>query len=115
MRFRQNARVYTLDGINIGRIDRVVLDPQTKGVSHLVVRKVFLLNEDKVVPVDLVSAVTEKGVTLRGDVSDLEALPLFEEAHYVWATGELPPTAPNDAPPLYWYPPVGSIPPKIEV
>ena len=67
------------------------------------------------VPVDLVSAVTETGITLRGDVSDLEALPLFEEAHYVWATGELPPTAPNDAPPLYWYPPVCSLPPKIEV
>src|SRR3970282_1173653 len=107
MQFRQHALVYTFDGKNVGRIDRIVLDPQTKDVTHLVVRKGFLLTEDKVVPVDLIGAATEKGVTLRAEASDLEALPLFAETHYVRATGNPPPKPPgdadgNDAHPLYW-------------
>ena len=86
MQFRQNASIYTLDGKNVGRIDRIVLDPQTKDVTHLVVRTGFLLPEARVVPVDQVVAATDRGVTLWGDVSDLKALPLFEEAHDIRAT-----------------------------
>jgi len=110
MLFRQNADVYTSEGKNVGRIDRVVLDPQTKDVSHFVVRKGFLLTEDKVVPVDLIGAATKEGITLRAEASDLEALPLFEETDYVQATEDLPSTALNNAPPLYWYPLFGNFP-----
>jgi sporulation protein YlmC with PRC-barrel domain len=114
MQFKQNANVYTLDGKNVGRIDRVVLDPKTNEITHLVVRKGFLLTEDKVVPVDLIGAATEKGVTLRGEVSELEALPLFEETQYVRVTGDPPPQAPDDAAgnsvnPFYWYPALGGV------
>jgi sporulation protein YlmC with PRC-barrel domain len=111
MQFRQNASVYTVDGKKVGRIDRVVLDPQTKEVTHLVVRKGLLLTEDKVVPVDLIGAATDKGVTLREDVSNLEALPVFEETHYIQATEAPPSTAPGDALPLYWDPRFGDVPP----
>ena len=115
MQFRQHALVYTFDGKNVGRIDRIVLDPQTKDVTHLVVRKGFLLTEDKVVPVDLIGAATEKGVTLRAEVSDLEALPLFEETHYVWATGNPSSKPPGDTGgnvdhPLYQYPALDGVP-----
>jgi sporulation protein YlmC with PRC-barrel domain len=115
MQIRQNSIVYTLDGKSVGRIDRIVLDPQTKDVTHLVVRKGFLLTEDKVVPVDLIGAATQKGVTLQGEVSDFEALPLFEETHYVRATENPPPKSPgdaegNDAHPLYWYPALDGVP-----
>jgi len=115
MQFRQHALVYTFDGKNVGRIDRIVLDPQTKDVTHLVVRNGFLLTEDKVVPVDLIGAATEKGVTLRAEVSDLEALPLFEETHYVWATGNPSPKPPgetggNDGYPLYPHPVLDGVP-----
>jgi sporulation protein YlmC with PRC-barrel domain len=110
VQFRQNASIYTLDGKNVGRIDRIVLDPQTKDVTHLVVRTGFLLSEARVVPVDQVVAATDRGVTLWGDVSDLKALPLFEEAHDIRATGDLPSGALGGAPPLDGYPLFGNVP-----
>lgn len=116
MQFRQNAGVYTVDGKDVGHIDRVVLDPKKKEVTHIVVRKGFLFTEDKVIPVDLIGAATEEGVTLREAVGDLQALPLFEETHYVRVTNGSPARAGDDAgvnyvPPFYWYPPLGGVPP----
>jgi sporulation protein YlmC with PRC-barrel domain len=115
MQIRQHALVYTFDGKNVGRIDRIVLDPQTKDVTHLVVRNGFLLTEDKLVPVDLIGAATERGVTLQAEVSDLEALPLFEETHYAWAAGNLSSKPPGDTGgnvghPLYQYPTLDGVP-----
>lgn len=116
MQFRQNATVYTLDGKDVGRIDRVVLDPKTKEVTHLVVRRGLLLTEDKVLPVEMIGGTTHKGVTLREDVSDLEALPIFEETHYVRATGDPASESPretegNNVPSLYWYPRLDGVAP----
>ncbi len=116
MQFRQNAGVYTVDGKDAGRIDRVVLDPKTKEVTHIVVRKGFLFTEDKVIPLDLIGAATEEGVILREDAGDLQARPHFEETHYVQVTEDPPSRAGddirvNDAPPFYWYPLLGGVPP----
>ena len=55
-----------------------MLDPETKEGTHIVVRKGFLFTEDKVIPMALISAATEEGVTLRENVGDLQTLPLFE-------------------------------------
>ncbi len=34
MRFKQGASVFTSDGQDVGRIDRVVMDPHTRQVTH---------------------------------------------------------------------------------
>jgi sporulation protein YlmC with PRC-barrel domain len=115
MQFKPSSMVYTLDGENVGRVDRIVLDPRTKDITHLLVRSKFLLTEDKVVPVGLIVAATEKGVTLWGDLDDFEALPLFEETHYLRAAGNLPSPATHDALLLGWYPPAGGVPPRAAV
>ena len=49
MRFNKGATVQDQAGKRIGRIDRVVLDPKTKKVPHLVVEKAILFTEDRVV------------------------------------------------------------------
>ena len=72
MQFKQGASVYTSDGKDIGHIDRVVLNPRTKEVTHLVIRKGFLFSEDKLVPISLVAMGTGEGLTLRPDAGDLE-------------------------------------------
>lgn len=84
MRFKQNVPVTTQEGTDIGHIDRVVLDPRTKAVTHVVVRKGVLLTEDKVIPIDLIESATEDRVTIR-TAGDLETLPPFEEKHFVQA------------------------------
>ena len=111
MQFNQNANVVTGDGKSAGRIDRVVLDPVTKQVTHAVVRKGLLFAEDKVVPIDLIASATGEQVTLRDDAGDLQALPNFQETHYVHVKEEElggPSQKIGDIPRLYWYPPMDS-------
>jgi uncharacterized protein YrrD len=111
MQFKEGASVFTAQGQRVGTIDRVVLEPDTKEVTHLVVEKGFLFTEDKVVPMSLVGPATEDRVTLREDAGDLEALPDFEESHYVRADRGLRPplsSAHWSRPiPIYPYPPIG--------
>jgi len=110
MQIKHSATVHTAGGEDVGRIDRVVLDPRTKDVTHVVVRKGFLFTEDKVAPIDLIESATEDGVTLREDAGDLHALPPFEEIHYLRLSDEEWRDSPYSyqagyALPLYWYPP----------
>ncbi|MGD8463446.1 MAG: PRC-barrel domain-containing protein [Anaerolineae bacterium] len=110
MQFKAGANVFTADGEKVGTIDRVVLDPDTKEATHLVIQKGFLFAENKVVPMSLVGPATEDRVTLREDANDLGELPEFEVAHYVPAEPETQP-APDDADwasPVYHYPPFGA-------
>lgn len=108
MQFKQDASVFTTTDQAVGRIDRVVLDPITKAITHVVVRKGFLFTQDKVVPIGLVAEATEERVTLRDDIGDLQALPDFEETHFVVANEhDLPHLSGNETqvPSLYPYPP----------
>jgi uncharacterized protein YrrD len=110
MQFKQGAPVYTSDGKEVGHIDRVVLNPRTKAVTHLVVRKGFLFTEDKIVPISMVAMGTGEGITLRSSAGDLENLPPFEETHYVAvddAEAHASAYPAEMATPLYWYPPMG--------
>jgi uncharacterized protein YrrD len=113
MQFREDATVFSANGDRIGELERVVIEPETKEVSHVVVRKGILFTEDKIVPVNLIASAEEDGITLREDADDLEALPDFYEQHFVPVEegefmGGLPPyDYPN---PLYWYPPAYGVP-----
>jgi len=82
MEFIKNAPVFTTDNEQVGKIDRVVLDPKTKEVTHIVIRKGFIFTENKVLPISLVASGGEQ-VTLRENAGDLQAFPEFEEQNYV--------------------------------
>jgi uncharacterized protein YrrD len=87
MQFRENADVMTSDGEKIGRIDRVVVDPTTGEVTHLVVKKGLLFTRDKVVPVDRLEVTAEKQVVLKELADDPDSFPDFEETQYVPTAG----------------------------
>src|SRR5690554_2654386 len=108
MEFKEGAPVRTADGKDVGRVDRVVLNPRTKEVTHVVVRKGLLFREDKIVPLSLIAMATGEGLMLRPDAGDLDHLPPFEETHYVpadEADARAAAYQANMATPLYWYPP----------
>ena len=112
MEFKQGTNVYTTNGEDVGTVDRVVLNPKTKEVTHIVVRKGFFFAEDKVIPIDLISSATEEGVRLRGISSDLDTLSPFEETHYLPLDETESSTAnyPTGwASPYYWYEPLGGM------
>lgn len=110
MQFKQGTAVWTADDRKVGEVERVVIDPRTDEVTHLVVEKGFLLPVDKVVPISLIGPATEDRVRLREDAGDLEKLPDFEETHYiplVEAESREAPPKPY-ASPLHWYPAIGT-------
>lgn len=113
MRIKNDAKVTTADDKDAGHVDRVVLNPQTKEVTHVVVRQGFLFTEDKVLPIETVASATDDGVTLNVRSEELKDLPLFEETHYVplddaELRGRYDYYDPMYAAPLYWYPPTAT-------
>ena len=129
MQYKQNTPVYTPSGESVGQIDRVVIDPKTREVKYLVVRKGFLFTEDKVVPIDSVREATEERVTLTQEAGHLDSLPPFEDTQYLpldWeahggadfnpsvkrdSNGPTDPMYSGSSPsPLFWYPSVGMQP-----
>lgn len=110
MQFKQGVSVYTADGQDVGRVDRVVIDPRTKTVTDIVVQKGFLFTEDKVVPISLIASATNDRVSLRPDAGELDKLPSYEETHYLPLTDAEAAAASYPigyAPPFYVYPPMG--------
>ena len=108
MQFRQDEDVVMPTGQVVGHVDRVVMNPKNKQITHIVVRKGVLFTEDKLVPLSLIETATEDRVTLRRDAGDLEKLPPYEETHYIPLTGaeaDAADYADELATPLYWYPP----------
>jgi uncharacterized protein YrrD len=110
MQFKEGSRVYTADGKDVGRIDKVVMNPQTKELTHLVVRKGFLFTEDKVLPLSLVASANEDGLMLQAEAGNLDKLPAFEETHYI-ALDEVERGESDyaDNSVLYWLPPYDSL------
>lgn len=110
MQFKQGTKVHTYDGKDVGSVDRVVLNPNTKEVTHIVIRKGFLLTEDKLVPLDIIASATDEEVKLRQDAVDLDKLPPFEETYYIGLDEEEAAEAAYPAglaSPFYWYAPTG--------
>jgi uncharacterized protein YrrD len=106
MQLKKGADIYTAEDERIGSLDRVVLDPRSKEVAAIVVRKGGLLGEDKVVPMSLVGTVTDEGrVNLRPGAGDLEELPNFTETEYVPSGLHAAPGRDDEA--VYWYPNAG--------
>lgn len=109
MEFNPGAKVFTADGKQVGTVDRIVIEPDTKEVTHLVVQKGFLFTQDKVIPLSLVGPATESQVTLRKNEDDLEEFPDFIESEFV-PTDRGPQSVAvsrNRARAIYWYPPIG--------
>ena len=113
MELKEGTDVFTANGEQVGKINRVVLEPVTNEVTHIVVQKGWLLPVDKVVPIAMISSATEDRVVLNENIGNFEELPAFEETHFVELTeaDAIPPEnlTYRYAPAYYWYPPSGYI------
>ena len=83
MEFKDGTSVYTADGENAGSLHRVVIDPTTREVTHIVVQKGLLFKEDKVVPVDKIASTSHEKVDLNCSFEELKLMSPLEVAHYV--------------------------------
>ena len=107
MRLTKGADIYSSTGEKLGTLDRVVIDPETKEVTHLVVSKGGLFKTDKVVCMDMVNQEIEDQITLLAHKHNLDEFQDFEETDYVHVEQADVPEIP--VPATYWYPPINMV------
>lgn len=113
MRFTKGADIYSAQGEKLGTLDRVVIDPQSQEVTHLVVSKGLFFKSNKVIAIDMLNSEVRDRITLLNPKHDLDEFPDFEETQYVDVDTADYPTADSNLAPAdtasaaYWYPPTG--------
>jgi uncharacterized protein YrrD len=75
MHFRENADVLTSGGEKIGRIERIVVDPATEEVTHLLISRGTFSKEKKMIPSMWVRDIFENSVRLSVKNEVIENLP----------------------------------------
>ncbi len=83
MEFKDGTPVYTIDGKNVGTLDRVVIDPDTKDVTHIVIQKGLLFKVDKVIAVEKVSSASEIKVVLTCSADELKLMAPLDVVEYM--------------------------------
>lgn len=83
MRIDIGMKVRTVEGEEVGKVERVILDPETRVVDAVVVHRGLVLTRDVVVPLSLIQGAGKDGVRLRIGKVQLAELPDFIERHYV--------------------------------
>jgi uncharacterized protein YrrD len=99
------AHVSDTHGRKAGDLTTVVIDPQTRAVTHVVVSKGWLLPRDKVVPVEALEPVPPDAFRLRLDEQQIAQLPDFYTYHYVTPDADDAPSA-TYGPSSYLYQPM---------
>jgi sporulation protein YlmC with PRC-barrel domain len=83
MKLDYGKTIYNAKDEKLGELENVVIDPETKEVTHLVSKKGFLFTTDKVIPIGMVSKEDEDGIYLGNFSGDEKDLPDFMQMHYV--------------------------------
>jgi uncharacterized protein YrrD len=79
MEFQEDARVFSADGKEMGEVNRFVVDPVSKKVTHIVIQKGFFFPEEKLVPVSWISAMQENKVQLAVGRQIVDRLPAYQK------------------------------------
>ena len=104
MRLVNRADVYSAQGDRLGTLSRVIIDPNNRKVTHIVVENGLMFPTNKIIPIDQMNPQIEEKIILTSSEEDLKNFPDFEESHYVdLDTNETPG---SDVTTSYWYPPV---------
>jgi uncharacterized protein YrrD len=103
MHLIKGADVYSAQGNKLGTLNRVILDPNTRKVTHLVVEKGVLFNSNKIIPIDQVNPQNEEMIILTSSEQDLKGFDDFEEDHFV--SLDEAENAEAGVEYSYWYPP----------
>lgn len=113
IQFQKNATVVDANGQQMGSLNRVVVDPDTKLLTDIVIRTGVLFNqEERVVPIDFVAETTPDLIILSEDVKDLKNFLPFEEEHIVDIEEYVEHSSPGTSvqPTLYGSPLFGVVP-----
>ncbi|MHB8648482.1 MAG: PRC-barrel domain-containing protein [Thermomicrobiales bacterium] len=89
MRVNLGTKVITSDGKDVGKIDRLVVDPRTDRMQEFVVRKGFFVEHDIIIPIgeveDRIGNDDDDALHLRMTAEQVKRLPEFVEHSYMAA------------------------------
>lgn len=89
MRINLGTKVMTADGKDVGKIDRLVVDPRTDRMQEFVVRKGFFTEHDVIIPIgevdDRAGNDDTDAIHLRMTADQVKKLPAFVEHSYMAA------------------------------
>ena len=74
MEFKEGTSVYSSDEKNAGNIHQVVIDPETKEVTHIIILRGPLFKDDKVIPVENVVSASQESVVLNCKLEEIKAM-----------------------------------------
>ena len=83
MEFKLGAKVNAADDQQVGTLAYIVIDPEKRQVTHLVVRKGLLFTRDEVIPINAVGNAEGDRINLLQTARDLEQYPQFEVSQLV--------------------------------
>jgi uncharacterized protein YrrD len=106
MQLKKGADVFSAAGEKIGSIDRVVINPETKEITHLVIEKGILFPTNKVIPIEYVNRGVEDQITLEKNAEELEVLPSYDPDSYISLDRTDYPDEDQGIDASYWYPPL---------
>jgi len=106
MELTKGTDVFSSVGEKIGKLERVVLDPETKEVTHLIIEKGILFTTNRVVPIDYVKLEVEERITLDKTAQELEALPSYDPSTYLDLAKTDYPDLDRGVEAVYYYPPL---------
>lgn len=106
MEFKEGASVITTDDKVAGHLQRVVIDPDTNQVTHIVIRRGLLDKVDLVIDAQNIGAASPEKVTLLCTADDIQSMPPFKITQYAPAPGQVDSTAPALYPNTLVTPPV---------
>lgn len=107
IKFSEDMEVQTIDGKKVGMIDRIVVDPISNNVTHVIVRKGLFFTEDRIIPMEAFIMAEDDEIRLVASVKELEDFPLYEENHFVISRGYTgTPYLDWSMSPLFFYPPI---------
>jgi uncharacterized protein YrrD len=82
MQIQLGDEVRTRDGKDVGKIDKLILDPKSHQIRAAVVRKGMLFHDDVEISLDLLEVDRDGSVRLTCTEDQFETLPKFYEANY---------------------------------
>jgi len=105
--FQKNANVLSVGGKQFGSLQRVVLHPETKVITDIVVQGGGLFHKEyRVVPFDQIAETTDDQILLHAEAGEWESFPLFEERRIVEDEGNFN-SSTHGSPVIYGVPGVG--------
>lgn len=107
---KKGTTILAQNGDKVGKVVRVVMDPRSQKITHLIVQKGWLFTEDKVLNFDQIDSVNVEGdnLVLISDIESLDQLPPYKEVYFV-PVDEADENVTNleYVPIAYLYPPAG--------